>query len=664
MFISNFSYITGKKIWSNEFGIATAIRFPLSMEMADIEKGLTGNIDSFMAGIAISEIEGRAEQAAASGVDFSTLFVSLSFFIILSCIILLTLAISIFFNSKKNQIRILHAIGYRKISIRRILITEAMVIASVGAILGSITGYFLNFLLIYALNTVWRGAVQTNMLSPHFNLSPLISGVGATLVISFFIVFNKTNSFLKSLKGSFRPWDISFGKTRSIFVLGTTSVLAFTFFIFSYISKGNQTLFSFIGGSLFFISFILLFRYFLISKLCKPGSLKSISHYSQKFYAINPSNAITPVIFIAAGIFAVIIAGSNRQVISDRMLIPSGGTGGYLLWAESAIPVRENLNLKEGRSEFGLDEPELSGLSFVLGRRLTGDDASCLNLNHVTTPSILGLDPGPFIRKGSFSFASVMKGLPDPNPWKIINYPPVNNTIYGIADQTVLDWGLKVKPGDTLKFNAENGQVLNVVICAGLKSSVFQGYLLISEKNFSSFFPSVSGYSVFLAEGKNEMSEQYQSALSERLSMYGFSVEPAREKLASFFQVTNTYLDVFTLLGALGMILGIAGLGFILLRNFDRRKQEFALMIACGISIKEIRRILVEDHLIILLWGILTGLVSALSATFPSLNSGNSFPWEILLMLVVSMAVVGLSAIFLVINGIKHETLIFRLRRE
>jgi putative ABC transport system permease protein len=658
------SYQAGMEIWSNDFGIATAIRFPDSMELTDIEEELTGKIDPMLTGLTVSAIAGKAEKAAESGVDFSTLFLSLSLFIILSSIILLIMSISMFFSSRKSQIRTLHAIGYRNHIIRWMLITETMIVATAGAFTGAISGYFLNTLIIYALNTVWRGAVQTNMLTAEFSLAPVISGISATLLIAFIIVLMKANLFLKSLESSFSIGIKSFGRRRNIILLSASFAAAITLFIFSFINRENPTLLSFAGGSVIFIASILLLRYLIIAKQWHAGSINSIRHFSRKFYAFNTPNALTPVIFIAAGIFAVIIAGSNRQVISDKMLLPSGGTGGYLLWAESAVPIKDNLNLPESKKEFGLDEPGLADLSFIQAKKLAGDDASCLNLNHVTAPSILGLDPVPFMSNGSFSFASEIKGFKAINPWEIINFPSVDNTIYGIADQTVLEWGLKVKPGDTLKFNTENGQTLNIIICAGLKSSVFQGYVLISETNFSAFFPSVSGYSVFLADGKAEFSDYYQSALGERLSLYGFSIQPAKDKLASFFQVTNTYLDVFTLLGALGMILGIAGLGFVLMRNFNQRKREFALMISCGFTMKGIRRTLITDQVIIMIWGILTGFVSAISATLPSLNSGNMFPWGIILLMLLLISVVGLAAIFLVIRGISQETLVSQLRKE
>jgi hypothetical protein len=109
---------------------------------------------------------------------------------------------------------------------------------------------------------------------------------------------------------------------------------------------------------------------------------------------------------------------------------------------ESAIPVKEDLNLEAGRLEFGLDEPDLEDLRFVQAGKLAGDDASCLNLNHVTSPPLLGLNAAEFIKKGSFSFATVLKSARNKNPWEMLDDNPGTQTIYVIADQTVIQWGL------------------------------------------------------------------------------------------------------------------------------------------------------------------------------------------------------------------------------
>jgi ABC-type antimicrobial peptide transport system permease subunit len=257
-----------------------------------------------------------------------------------------------------------------------------------------------------------------------------------------------------------------------------------------------------------------------------------------------------------------------------------------------------------------------------------------------------------------------MKEFSGTNPWQVINKPASGNTIYGIADQTVLQWGLKIKPGDTLILKAENGQPLNILIAAGLKSSVFQGFVIIGEENFNRFFPSVSGYSVFLADGESELSELYMTTLADRFSAYGISIESSAKRLASFFEVTNTYLSVFTILGSFGILVGVIGLGFILLRNYEDRKREFALLMATGFSIKRIRKIIFSEQLLILFAGLLTGIISAVLATLPSVRSGANVPWVLLIVVSVSVVAAGVTSLLIAVKNIKSESIISALRKE
>jgi Predicted permease. len=422
---------------------------------------------------------------------------------------------------------------------------------------------------------------------------------------------------------------------------------------------------AFAGGSFLFVALILMLRFFCMTRWkIKDGNHPNLKKLSDKYFFFHPGQAVTPAIFIAAGIFAVIITGANKQVIGPKDMLASGGTGGYRLYAETALPVREDLSTKEGRKEFGLDETGFSDIIIEQAGRLSGDDASCLNLNHVSTPPLLGIDQNHFIERGSFSFASRIKTNPGKNPWSLLDETMGRNTIYGIADQSVLEWGLKVKTGDTLKFKSETGEDLNIVICAGLKPSVFQGYLLISRNNLEKHFPSVAGGSVFLIDGKPGLSKEYKEVLNERLSGYGCSIIDSGEKLASFFSVTNTYLDVFTILGVFGILLGVAGLGFVLLKNFNLRKSEFALMLASGFPIQKIRLNILRDNAIVLIWGTCTGLLSAMAVTLPSLKSGNTIPWLSLFLLITALIVTGTIALLLSVNNVKSRSLVTNLRIE
>ena len=658
------TYKTGKKYWGNVFGSATAIRFERNIKPSEITGKLTGSFIPGETGFSVTAAREASSRAAGEGVNFSTLFLSLGIFIIISCIILLSLSVSMYFDSRKNQVRTYFALGFRNSFIKKLLFLETSLLSLAGAIPGVFLGYLVNKLIIMALNSVWSGAVQTNTLSASFSFIPVISGLLVTIVITSVLIFYEVISFLGRHEKSGGETGIhSWG--RNLFFLLILVTCSFVVILLSLVLKDYSTILSFSGGSLLLVSLVLILRqYYLINPKVKAGISKLRYNYSKRFYSFHPSHAITPVIFIAAGIFAVIITGANRQVLSNKMLRPAGGTGGYNLWAETAIPVKEDLESGEGRREFGLEEQELSALRFVQAKRLPGDDASCLNLNHVSSPPILGIDPSPFILKGSFSFATVIREAKGINPWALLNEEPAPNTIYGIADQTVLQWGLKIKTGDTLIFKSENGQRLNIVIGAGLKSSVFQGYLLTGARQFEKYFPSIAGSSIFLIDGSPGLSEFYKNTLSDRFSGYGISIEPAGEKLASFFRVTNTYLDVFTILGAMGMILGVAGLGFILIRNFNQRKSEFALMMATGFSHVQIRNLILRDQIRILIWGIVTGSVSGFIATLPSIINGTELPWKVLIIMILTVSAAGLTAIFLSIRAVRGKSLIEQIRRD
>ncbi|MBN1180881.1 MAG: hypothetical protein JXB49_01245, partial [Bacteroidales bacterium] len=659
------SYDAGREMWGNNFGIATALRFPERIGPSEIEKTLEGKLNPFKTGFAITDLKNESNRAAAESVDFSSLFLALGMFIIFSCIILLSLAVSTFLDSRKSQIRTYFALGFSNRLTGKMLFIETIFLALAGAVPGVFAGFLINMLIINSLNSVWGGAVQTNTLSSDFSIYSVFSGLLITILITAFLILIKLRNFLRSLDRGDKAGLVHHSPKHNLIFLLFSGIPALIILFQSVVLKNSSIILAFTGATLLFIFFILILRqYFLKIPALSDDVKHSRYKYSKQFFSFHPAQAITPVIFIAAGIFAVIITGANRQVLTDKMLRPEGGTGGYLLWAESAVPVKENLNSAEGRREFGFNDPELEGMSFVQAKRVPGNDASCLNLNYISAPSILGIDPSSFIRGKSFSFATVMQDAEGRNPWTLLNDEPGNNVIYGIADQTVLQWGLKIKTGDTLVFRDENGQLLNVVIAAGLKSSVFQGYLLIGAGNFDKYYPSIPGSSIFLINGKPGLAELYKDVLSERLSGHGVAVEYAGDKLASFFRVTNTYLDIFTLFGALGMILGVAGLAFILIRNFNQRRSEFALMMATGYSPRQIRSFVLKDHILLLIWGTITGTLAGLAATIPSLAGGSEMPWRILTAMVMAIIITGLSALYLSVRTVKSSSLLTLLRKE
>lgn len=112
------------------------------------------------------------------------------------------------------------------------------------------------------------------------------------------------------------------------------------------------------------------------------------------------------------------------------------------------------------------------------------------------------------------------------------------------------------------------------------------------------------------------------------------------------------------------MILGVAGIGLILVRNFNSRRRDFGLMLAEGFSLKLIRKMIFDEHLIVLLAGIVTGIVSALVATRPSLVSDAGFPWGTIAAMILLILATGISALLVSVRSIRTDSLISKIRKE
>jgi ABC-type antimicrobial peptide transport system permease subunit len=271
--------------------------------------------------------------------------------------------------------------------------------------------------------------------------------------------------------------------------------------------------------------------------------------------------------------------------------------------------------------------------------KVEGDDASCLNLNRISQPAILGVDPAALA--GRFSFAVKIKETGETDPWLELNQTFADGTIPAIADQTVIQWGLGMKVGDILLYQNEKGDTLRLKLIAGTTPSVFQGFVLISAQNFLQNYPTHSGTSVFLVEGNPENQQQIGDELNSVFRDYGWEMTTTVSRLVEFYSITNTYLSIFMALGALGLILGTIGLAVILARSLLERKREIAVMIATGFDTKPIFKIIAFEYFILLVAGVLTGLIAAVIAVLPAFLSPGSDASGSTVALVVALILVN-----------------------
>jgi ABC-type antimicrobial peptide transport system permease subunit len=250
-----------------------------------------------------------------------------------------------------------------------------------------------------------------------------------------------------------------------------------------------------------------------------------------------------------------------------------------------------------------------------------GDDASCLNLNRAQTPRLLGVQTAALNARGAFTFAKTLKGAPSKGPWLLLNERLEDGAVPAIGDEASIVWALGKKVGDTLTYLDERGKEFPVRIVGALANSILQGSLVISEEQFTARFPGESGYRMFLIDAPSNHTAQVAQTFSRALQDVGLELTTTTKRLDDFNAVQNTYLNTFQVLGGLGLLLGSAGLGVVVLRNVLERRAELAVLLAVGFRRRALHRLVLTEHAGLLWLGLLIGIVSAAIAVLPALLS-------------------------------------------
>jgi ABC-type antimicrobial peptide transport system permease subunit len=371
-----------------------------------------------------------------------------------------------------------------------------------------------------------------------------------------------------------------------------------------------------------------------VGDTARAGSQPALRSLAFRALARRPSRSLGTVALLASAAFLIVAIAAMKLDATRNADRRESGTGGFALWGESSLPVIQDLNTAKGQEFYGLNPGDLKGVSFVQLRVRDGDDASCLNLNGAQRPRLLGVKPEQLAERGAFTFTKVLKGLEVTNGWLALNsqFPIPNSQARetpAIGDAASIQWALKSSVGGTLDFTDERGQPFKVRIVGAVANSVLQGNLIIAEADFVRLFPSESGYRGFLMDTPGTASEAVSATLSRALQDVGLELTPTTRRLAQFNAVQNTYLNTFQILGGLGLLLGSVGLGVVVLRNVQERRGELGLMLALGFAPVALRRLVLTEHVALLLLGLGVGLVAALVAVLPSLGTpGSDFPWR------------------------------------
>ena len=212
-----------------------------------------------------------------------------------------------------------------------------------------------------------------------------------------------------------------------------------------------------------------------------------------------------------------------------------------------------------------------------------------------------------------------------------------------IGDKASVMWAMKKKLGDLIDYTDENGQPLKLQVAGLLENSTLQGNLVMSEANFIKYFPSTSGYQMFLVNTgevnkiiESEMIGNVTKALEQR----GMEFVSSHARLAEYTRVQNTYISIFSVLGGLGLLLGTLGVGMLIARSVIERRSELSIMTALGFHRSNLTRMLISEHLFLVGFGIISGILASIIAISPNISGkGAQFPIDFLFGIVLLISI-------------------------
>ncbi len=647
----------GQRMWTNRFGSLTAIRWPATnpveakAQLDTVSRRIRAQLDPAAVGLRFQPVREQALRAAESGTgnDFGSLFLSLSCFLIVSALLLTAMLFRFSLEQRAGELGTLLALGWAPRQVRRLYGWEGLVLALLGNGLGAGLGVLYGVGVVYALNTIWRAAVGGTPLQFAATGGTVVGGMLAGIAIAAGTLWwtlrqalhrparellNEGLSAATAVNGRATPRAVMKWVVALLFLsavgLAGHSLRA---------SAVEQQEGFFFAGMFCLTGALLAFR----GRLRRPVSVdrtpaQTLAALAGRAPSRQPSRSLATVTLLAVATFLIVAIAAYRLDATRDATARSAGTGGFALWAESTLPVLQDLDTRKGQEFYGLNPRDLTHVNVVSVRVQDGDEASCLNLNRAQRPRLLGIRVSDFAQRHAFTFTQVAPGHELSAAWEILSAPPqVPGEIAAVGDAQSIQWALGRKIGDTLDYVDERGVPFRVRLVGAVANSVLQGSLVIDEAELVRRFPSAGGYRAFLmdvrapsgtASDPAAETSRVAGLFSRALSDVGFEVRPMTDRLAQFNAVQNTYLNTFQILGGLGLLLGSAGLGVVVLRNVLERRGELAVMAAVGFRRKRLAEFVMREHLRLLLWGLGIGMAAAAVAVLPAwFNPSGGFPW-------------------------------------
>ena len=191
----------GQRLFGSRFGKTTGLRIERVEGESEVELSQT-ILESVRPSLAelgwiIRPI--RSEQLAASRgtTPFDALFLSLSFFVILSALLLIAMLFRLGLTSRLRELGTLLAVGWSPSRVSRLVLGEGGIVAVLGVVVGIFGGVGYAMFVLWSLRSWWVGAVTVPFLTFHWTTTSVLVGGLISWCVSFLTIWFSVRSIVR-----------------------------------------------------------------------------------------------------------------------------------------------------------------------------------------------------------------------------------------------------------------------------------------------------------------------------------------------------------------------------------------------------------------------------------------------------------------------------------
>ena len=640
-----FTHAAGKAAFGTVFGDAMSLS--VAADAAAV-RAVLRTIPPERLGFQVRPVWEEGLAAARGTTDFRLLFVGMAFIVVAASLLLVSLSLALALEARKSEIALFRALGWSSGRVALALAAEWGVPLCAGTVAGGCGGALFARALVWSLGRFWRDAFAGA--EPLFLFSAPVAVLAAaiSIVLTLLVLLHVTRRYAASLptevwqtQGAADAVRVPDGgapprRVSAASVCGGVLALA-ALAVMVWRPEGTAANGAFFGAGFLLMVSILLFLASLGEAWRRAAAGRSavqtpVAAGVARALAV-PRRSAPVVILLAVGLFLSVGILAMRHDPAAGSEHPWSGSGGFRAIVTSAVAQDRARGLDLARAASGAE-------GVVPVRVREGDEAGCLNMNAPQTPRLLGLEARVMARARAFEPREA-GGV-----WSPLERLLPDGAIPALAaDRAMLQYSLKARAGLTdgavMTYAGSDGTPWRVRIVGVLpvRSGILQGALLIDERFFVQMFPE-EGYRMWLCDyapyalreaadaARRPATGQRSQAAALRHPAPGVTVETVEERLRVLGAMEASYLDLFLVLGALGLLLGTAGLSLVILRGVDERRDEFALLAAVGVARRAVVRLLAAEYGLLVAAGLVSGILPALVAIQPAARSlGGALPW-------------------------------------